>query len=136
MFIFSIEHSILRDLTACVLPIVTNGSSNSCALIVSDYISECETVFVPDVSMTNRGLILSCLLLLQALSADVYFSMCPCRDAPVCPRFYLPAAQTLPSLGIKLCLELVSHRRVAMFIYRWLLALIPVFLTLQLKHIK
>lgn len=49
----------------------------------------------------------------------------------------IPANRTnLPSQGRKPSLEAVTHRRVVMFVYRRLLALIPVFLKLQLKCIK
>lgn len=69
------------DLAAYLLA----SSSKSCTLIASDYMYECETMCVPDVSMTNRALILCSLLLFLACSDDVYFSVCPSREAPVSP---------------------------------------------------
>lgn len=63
MLILSIKHSMLLDLAACVIAIFTRGISKSCCLIVSYFIYQCETVCVPDMSMTNGGLILGSLLL-------------------------------------------------------------------------
>lgn len=62
-------------LAACLLVIVATSSSKSCSLIASDYMYECETMCVTDVSMTNRALILTSLLHFLARSDGVYFSM-------------------------------------------------------------